>query len=623
MKKLHFICLRVLKEITLLADGRITTCCLDPEGKNTFSNIYEDDFEESLRKLRTFKEKLVQDADSFPHCVRCFISRKINAAAAYDQFLKENPTGEEIYNYLEEEIIPEALVIEVTNACNLTCIGCPTGILNLDKKGHSKTGKRLFIDMDKLKNWLAPCIKRLQRIRLFNYGEPLLHPGAIDISSFINQSNPRINLIISTNLLPLNNDEKIKNLVKAQPTMIIVSLHGSNPENTAKYMGPRSDFHRALQIMKKIIAERDRLKLTLPYVIWKYILFHWNDSDEEINEAKALKKEHNIDYLGFEITGGKLASKRFHKDSSDLKELKKTESYIINIYQKINRMEGERKQAPRPFFSKIPANRSRHFVNLYNKLTKKTPQVIEKSSPREKPVEKTILFLHIPKCAGTTLNMEILKKRFEPDELILFYDHNNDEITEQLKRMNREKKIKCISGHFYFGIHRYYTSRPTTYITILRDPIERIISHYYQVRRWKPHHLYRQVTEGNITLKEYVENKTTCELNNGQVRVLVGLDMNPPFGQCTGEMLAQAKENLKKHFAVVGISERFDEFLQLLGHKFGWEIPPYKNLNVSDNRKKRDDIDRETLAVIEKYNQLDMELYRFARDLFEEQYSTL
>jgi hypothetical protein len=33
--------------------------------------------------------------------------------------------------------------------------------------------------------------------------------------------------------------------------------------------------------------------------------------------------------------------------------------------------------------------------------------------------ERTIFFQHIPKSAGTTLNMEIFKKRFQPDETAL------------------------------------------------------------------------------------------------------------------------------------------------------------------------------------------------------------
>jgi glycosyltransferase involved in cell wall biosynthesis len=341
-ERLNFICTLLLDEVVILSDGRITTCCFDADGQNTFSNIYEDDFQESIKKLQLFKEKLVENPGHFPKCSRCFISKKRNARAAYDYFLNENPSPAEIDHFLNHETAPKGLVIEAASACNLSCIGCPTGIRNLKKKGQPKEGKSLLIDIDKLKKWLTPYTKELKKIRLFNYGEPLIHPGAIDFCSWLTRENPGIDLIIATNLLPLNKKEKIIDLVMAQPNMIIVSLHGVNQESLVKYMGAQASFKRALSIMKQLIAERTRLGLTLPIVIWKYIIFNWNDSDEELEKAKYLAKKHNIDYLGFEITGGELASKRFHKSSENFETLEKSEFFIANIYKKISTMKIKR-----------------------------------------------------------------------------------------------------------------------------------------------------------------------------------------------------------------------------------------------------------------------------------------
>ena len=244
---------------------------------------------------------------------------------------------------------------------------------------------------------------------------------------------------------------------------------------------------------------------------------------------------------------------------------------------------------------------------------------------KKKYTDKTVFFLHIPKCAGTTLNFEIIKKHFKSDEYILFYDQGTPELIKRLKEMPaiEQRKIRCIAGHFYFGVHNHYTARPSTYITILRDPIERVISHYYQVRRWETHYLYRVVTENNLTLKEYVANKLSCELDNGQTRILAGLEWHVPFGECTREILEKAKENLQNHFSVVGLTEKFEEFLQLLSHKLEWKTQLKKKQNVGENRVNKDEIDSETIAVIERYNQLDIELYRYAQTLFEKQYSEI
>ena len=76
-----------------------------------------------------------------------------------------------------------------------------------------------------------------------------------------------------------------------------------------------------------------------------------------------------------------------------------------------------------------------------------------------------------------------------------------------------------------------------------------------------------------------------------------------------------AKENLVKSFSVVGISERFEESLVLMATTFDWEIPFYKNCKVS---KTRPQIGSGTVEMIRDHNRLDVELYEFAKGLFEE-----
>lgn len=236
----------------------------------------------------------------------------------------------------------------------------------------------------------------------------------------------------------------------------------------------------------------------------------------------------------------------------------------------------------------------------------------------KKSNEKAVFFLHIPKCAGTTLTEEIIKKKFKPHESIIFYEHGTGALIDRLKGMSQkeQRKIKCIAGHFAFGIHRYYTAGPATYVTLLRDPIERVISHYYFVLRRKDHYLHKIVKKEGYTLEEYVENKLTVELNNGQTRILAGIGWGAEFGKCTGTMFEKAKENLETYFTVVGLSERFDDFLELLNRKIGWEIPEYQNRNVRQRGRGTTGIDCKTLEVIRKYNRFDIELYNYARSIF-------
>jgi hypothetical protein len=85
--------------------------------------------------------------------------------------------------------------------------------------------------------------------------------------------------------------------------------------------------------------------------------------------------------------------------------------------------------------------------------------------------------------------------------------------------------------------------------------------------------------------------------------------------------LEKAKQNLRNHFAVVGITEDFDRMLMLLKKKFDWRNILYVKKRVTQNRPKPKQIDPETRRIIEAYNEIDLNLYQYAKQLLEEQIS--
>ncbi len=178
-------------------------------------------------------------------------------------------------------------------------------------------------------------------------------------------------------------------------------------------------------------------------------------------------------------------------------------------------------------------------------------------------------------------------------------------------------RLQLIEGHLPYGIHEYL-SQPCEYITILRDPVERMISHYYYVLRSPEHYLYNTVTTQKIGLKEYVLGGLSPELDNGQVRLICGCGRPLPYGACSRQQLELAKQNLQHRFALVGFAERFDETLLLAARKFRWKDPYYVRQNVTENRPARKQVSAELIAAIEKVSSLDLELYAFAEDLFQD-----
>jgi len=94
--------------------------------------------------------------------------------------------------------------------------------------------------------------------------------------------------------------------------------------------------------------------------------------------------------------------------------------------------------------------------------------------------------------------------------------------------------------------------------------------------------------------------------------------MSLPVGKVTSRTLDRAKANLADRFAVVGLTERFEDFLVVLHREFAWPYRRYPALNVGADRVPRARIGDDVSRVVRAHNRFDLELYRFAARLFEQ-----
>jgi len=227
------------------------------------------------------------------------------------------------------------------------------------------------------------------------------------------------------------------------------------------------------------------------------------------------------------------------------------------------------------------------------------------------------IFLHIPKTGGTTLRTVIrtqypVEARFE----IEHYD-----VPGSVDRLlgldsDAQSKIRMIYGHHPFGIHSVFPG-DWRYLTVLREPAERILSHYHYVIRTPLLRQHREIVEANFTLKEYVSRAPGARFfNNGQTRYL-GASNFLREGVATRASLERAKDNLGRSFSVVGTTTRFDESLILMKRALGWDWPVYESRQVSPIKRSKDDLAPDELDMIMELNDLDVQLYEFARDRLE------
>ncbi|MCP4155351.1 MAG: sulfotransferase family 2 domain-containing protein, partial [bacterium] len=229
-----------------------------------------------------------------------------------------------------------------------------------------------------------------------------------------------------------------------------------------------------------------------------------------------------------------------------------------------------------------------------------------------------IIFTHLPRSGGTTLDSYI-SKEYSPYEMFHFYVRkkagNIREAMEEFTALPQDKKqqLKLLVGHTSFGIHRFFDR--FTYITLFRDPIERLVSYYFHVLNNDEHYLHNIVMTNRMKLDDFVCSGISTEFDNDQTRQLAGVE-NVPFGKCTQEMLDEAKRNFEENYTVFGITERFDESLMLFSETFGLSYPFYKVLNVTRKKMAVRDISGKTLEAIREVNRFDLHLHRFAMEKF-------
>jgi hypothetical protein len=234
-----------------------------------------------------------------------------------------------------------------------------------------------------------------------------------------------------------------------------------------------------------------------------------------------------------------------------------------------------------------------------------------------------LALLHIPKTGGSSLVKTIRREYGEP-----FRKSPNaivDPILAEAKlralgEAADSSRPLAVAGHMVFGM-RDLLPPDTRYMTVLREPIERTLSHYaYLVAprdpKSRPHGLLARGTpyRPEMTLEQCLED--SCYLpDNLQTRMIVS--RRSPFEPLPPDALEQAKDHLAKRFAHVGVTERLDEMTALLTTAYGWASRLSLRTRVSRGRVRRTDIAPATLRAVERSNMLDAELYEFACGLFD------
>jgi len=266
---------------------------------------------------------------------------------------------------------------------------------------------------------------------------------------------------------------------------------------------------------------------------------------------------------------------------------------------------------------------------------------------KQKNKKKLYIFLHIPKCAGTTFNFH-LKYNFKKHQtLYLFINHgfynlktkkyeylqNINHLKKYLKSLTQEQKqkIKVIYGHtIYYGIHKFFPNQKPVYIIFVRDPFSRRISQYNQLQKslknnfkinsdeigYLPFEINKEkikqintINKKIISFKQFSQRKN---FQNNYIKLLIRKD----FLKKTNKRYSKKHlEEVLKKFYFIGITENFESDFLFLS-----KILKFKKFYSKKNiGKKYFSLKKRTQQEINKLkkkfkkrNKLDYKLYNLA-----------
>jgi hypothetical protein len=221
---------------------------------------------------------------------------------------------------------------------------------------------------------------------------------------------------------------------------------------------------------------------------------------------------------------------------------------------------------------------------------------------------RPLVFLHIPRTGGTTLT-RLLKGRFAKDQIFVAQMPAPTSAAQQfaaLPEPTRQAVRLLLIGHHEYTQDAVWPA-DAVYITMLRDPVKRIVSTYRFIHEHPADPLYATVVGGGMSLREFVTSELGATVNDWQARCLAG---EPPGArEWAPDVLDRSIRHVEERFALVGLSERFDETVALLGVLFDWQGLHYAPLNVSRTEV---EVRREDEELIRELNPMDVALYEFA-----------
>jgi hypothetical protein len=173
------------------------------------------------------------------------------------------------------------------------------------------------------------------------------------------------------------------------------------------------------------------------------------------------------------------------------------------------------------------------------------PRPLEIASPaaaRGLPIRvrsPCLLFIHIPKTAGTALRSALTQHNRLSRHLLL-YPNAPGFPGESIFFLTESQlaNLEYVYGHFGFRLHQFIPQQ-CEYATVLREPVARTLSHFMQITRTANQ-------AATISLDEFFSQPLTVDFDNLMTRLISGQTGDIlPVGEVNEHVFEHAIDNLQ------------------------------------------------------------------------------
>ena len=169
----------------------------------------------------------------------------------------------------EDALFPKMVVVSITNVCTYACTHCyyPRYVQQSEYRRHDMEMSVFCKIADELGQHPSSTL------RFIAWGEPLLHPKAVEFTQYAHQAAPRNPLTLITNGYWLTPDHS-RALMEAGLNLVEVSIDAATPETYHQVRVSRySDaFLRVEQNVKEMVRQRNdsgfRTRIVVSFIVY-------------------------------------------------------------------------------------------------------------------------------------------------------------------------------------------------------------------------------------------------------------------------------------------------------------------------------------------------------------------